>query len=700
MPDPAFVSYVVHFGVFEADLRSGELRKHGLKVKIQEQPFRVLAMLLERPGHIVAREELRKKLWPAETFVDFEHGLNAAINKLREALGDSADNPRFVETLPRRGYRFIAPVEARHALAPSSETGEVGIESPPGLGRGESVVPGSAASPGMTPRSERAEALVEAGPAPVSPPAPVAAVSDRRKETAVREQRHKVRHWTLSLGVGALALAGVVALLVGLNVAHWRDRLLTALGGRGSMPSPRIESIAILPFDNLSNDPEQEYFADGMTEELITNLGKVSALRVISRTSVMRFKGTRKPLPEIAKELNVDAIVEGTVLRSGNRVRITANLLHAPTDRHLWAESYERDLGDVLSLQREVASAIAREVQAKLTPQEQDRLATGHSLNPEVYEAYIRGRRSLETRTKAGIENSIAYFQKAIALDPTGAILNAGLADAFSVQGDLYYIPPKEAYPRAKAAAAKALALDPNLAEAYASLCHITFRFDWDWPAAERDCTRAVELNPNSASALASASDYFIAMGRFEEGLALSRRYVERDPLSPASHNLLGWNYYESRRYDEAIAECKKALELDPNYLSSWEGLGQAYLEKRMYPEAIAAYRAYGKYIAPGSHEALTDLGNAYARAGARDQALEVLAELRRLSKRQHVPPGAFAWVYTGLGDKDQAFLWLAKALEEREPSGFPWAKVTPAWDPLRSDPRFQDLLHRMNFPP
>ncbi len=530
--------------------------------------------------------------------------------------------------------------------------------------------------------------------------APVAAVSDRRKEPALRERRYKVRRWALSLGIGTLALAGVVAVLVGLNVAHWRDRLRTGVGARATMPMPRIESIAILPFDNLSHDPEQEYFADGMTEELITNLGKVSALRVISRTSVMRFKGTRKPLPEIAKELNVDALVEGTVLHSGNRVRITANLLHAPTDRHLWAESYERDLGDVLSLQSEVASAIAREVQAKLTPQEQDRLATGHSVNPEVYEAYIRGRRSLETRTKAGIENSIAYFQKGIALDPTCAILYAGLADAFSAQGDFYYIPPKEAYPQAKAAAAKALALDPNLAEASASLCHIRFYFDWDWPAAQRDCTRAVELNPNSAAALASASDYFIAMGRFEEGLALNRRYVERDPLSPASHNLLGWNYYESRRYDEAIQEYQKALELDPNYRSSWEGLGHAYLEKRMYPEATAAYRALGKYIAPGSHEALTNLGNAYARAGARDQALEVLAELRRLAKRQHVPPGAFAWVYTGLGDKDQAFLWLAKAFEERDTSGFPMAKVTPAWDPLRSDPRFQDLLRRMNFPP
>ena len=377
MPDPAFVSHIVHFGVFEADLRSGELRKHGLKVKIQEQPFRVLAMLLEQPGQIVAREELRKKLWPAETFVDFEHGLNAAINKLREALGDSADNPRFVETLHRRGYRFIAPVEAHHALAPSSERREVGIESPPG----------SEGAEGTVTDAGKGQGAAEAGPEPVSPPAKVTAVSDRRKETALIERRYRVRRWALSLGVGTLALAGVVAILVGLNVATIRDRLRTAVGARSPMPAPHIDSIAILPFDNLSHDPEQEYFADGMTEELITNLGKVSALRVISRTSVMRYKGTRKPLPEIAKELNVDALVEGTVLRSGNRVRITANLLHAPTDRHLWAETYERDLQDVLSWQDEVARAIADEVKAKVTPDIQVHQAGARPVNPKAYEA-------------------------------------------------------------------------------------------------------------------------------------------------------------------------------------------------------------------------------------------------------------------------------------------------------------------------
>ncbi len=380
MPDPPFVSYVVHFGAFEVDLRSAELRKHGLKVKIQEQPFQVLAMLLVHPGQLVTREEMRKKLWPADTFVDFEHGLNAAINKLREALGDSADNPRFVETMHRRGYRFIAPVEPLTPHLSPNGRGEQGVVKvgPSALERGG------------------AEGLSVSPPSPSgggrpAEPGPGAFGGEGIHESLLR--RHRV-----VAAAGGL-VAAVVAVLFAFNVAGLRERLL-----RHALPVPEIESIAVLPFENLSHDPEQEYFADGMTEELITNLGKISALRVISRTSVMQYKGTRKPLPQIARELNVDAIVEGTVQRSENRVRITANLLHAPTDRHLWAESYERDLRDVLTLQGEVARAIAREIQIKVTPQEQARLARAPTGQPRGLSALPLGTIPVEQANRRGFQ--------------------------------------------------------------------------------------------------------------------------------------------------------------------------------------------------------------------------------------------------------------------------------------------------------
>ncbi len=492
-----------------------------------------------------------------------------------------------------------------------------------------------------------------------------------------------------------ILLLGVVALLA--SVLWYRLAHKQVSPGAATVPGAPIRSLAVLPLQNLSGDKDQDYFAEGMTDELITDLGQMSALRVTSHTSVMLYKGTGKTLPQIGRELGADAILEGAVFRSGSRVRITAQLIDARTDRHLWAHGYERDLRDVLGLQDEVARDIANEISVELTPQERAHLATHRPVNPDAYDAYIKGRSSMETFNDDGVRTAIKYFERAIELDPTYAAPYTGLANAYSIQGFNYFVPPREAYPPAKAAAAKALALDENSAEAYSSLCWISVHFDWDWQAAERDCTRALELDPNSGDAAGAASEYYLLMGRTDEALVLLRQSVERDPLAAAAHDGLGWGYFVSRRYDKAIAAYRQALALDPMDSNAWEYLGHTYVQKKMYPEAL---NAYGRYAALQNQPQWADLGHAYGRAGAQDKALKDLDELKQLSKREHVPPGAFAFIYTGLGDKDQAFPWLEKAFEERDAAWFPMIRVSPMADPLRSDPRFQALMRRMNFPP
>src|ERR1017187_1961716 len=435
----------VRFGVFELDLRTGELRKSGILLHLPPQPSKVLALLVSRPAQLVTREEIRNQIWGNDTVVDFEHGLNFAIKKIRDTLGDDPETPRYIETLPRRGHRFIAPVETASASGAHPDAGA------------------RVTLTGATPRA------------------------------AFLRKR-----WTVATTAGVFV--GLAATLVGLNVAGLRDQLLKA-NPRRSAVRPRIESVAVLPFENLSGDPAQEYFADGMTEELVTNLGEISALRVISRTSVMRFKGSRKPLPEIARELGVDAIVEGTVARSGNHVRITANLLHAPTDRHLWAGSYDSELEDVLVLQDKVARSVAGAVRIKLMSPEQIHHAGPRRVNPEAYQAYLKGRYYTSQWTEEGFKKASASFREAIDLDPTYAPAYEGLAGVYSSLATWGLQPSTEAYPLAKAAALKALELDAGLAEAHAALGQIKLAFDWDWSGAEQELKRAIVLNLNSSTA-------------------------------------------------------------------------------------------------------------------------------------------------------------------------------------------------------
>ena len=615
---------IVRFGAFEVDTLSGELRKGGRTIRPPEQSFQVLALLLDRAGEVVTREELRQRLWPAGTFVDFDAGLNNAVRKLRDALGDSADVPRYIETLPRLGYRFIAAVETPPLPAPEE-----------------------ADAPGLV--------------------TPVAGLRSRRVVAPV---------------------AAVAAVLVILALSATGDRR------RGDRSGPvQVASIAVLPFENLTGDPQQEYFVDGMTDGVITNLAQVRALRVISRTSVMHYKKANKLLPRIAEELHVDAVVEGTVMRSGDRIRVTAQLIHAPTDRHLWARTYDRELRDVLALQAELAGAIAQAVEVKVQPEESRRLAARGAVNPDAYDAYLKGRFFLNRRSSKDISKAVEYFQQAIERDPNYAPAHSGLSDAYRMFG-LQGVPPRECMPKAEAAARKALALDDTLAEAHASLAGVLYRYQWDWQGAEREFRLSLELDPSYAEGHRAYAIYLSTVRRGEEAVAAARRARELSPLAMGINVELGTALVRVGRYDEAIEQLQKTLELDPKFARAYAALAAAYDGKGDRPRAVTVLE---KAVSLSGGAPNPWLGYAYGVTGRRREAMEILARLEKLSQKRYVTPQDFAVVHLGLGDKDQAFAWLEKAYEDRafEILGFSGL----LFDQLSDDPRFQDLLRRMRLP-
>jgi TolB-like protein/DNA-binding winged helix-turn-helix (wHTH) protein/Flp pilus assembly protein TadD len=630
------------FGVFELDLRAGELRKHGLKIRIQEQPFQVLAMLIEHPGEVVTREDLHKRLWPADTFVDFDHGLNKAINKIREALGDSSESPRFVETVSRRGYRFLADVRNADA-APA---------------RGHELAPQPHPAAGGHARPDHA------------------------REPAMSQRRLSPLAWTLSL----LALL----LLLVTSLAAWRLH-------PGSRPPSAIRSLAVLPLESLSADASQDYFADGMTDQLISDLGQISALRVISRTSVMAYKRARKPLPQIARELNVDAVVEGTVLRSGDEVRITAQLIEASSDKHLWSQSYEGELRDTLGLQSQVARAIADQIRINLNSQEQSALKTVRVVNPEAYESYLKGRYFWNKRTADGLKVALAYFNQAIDEDPQYAQSYSGLADTYALLGDWQYaaMTTKEALPKAKAAAIKALELDSGLGEAHNSLAFCLDGFDWNFDSAGKEFRRAIELNPGYATAHHWYAWHLGLLGRYDEAILEMRKAESLDPLSIIINADLAELLVLAHSYDESIRQSRKTLEMDPSFALAHNQLGQAYLQKQMHDEAIAELQKAVK-LSAGSSTCIANLARAYAASGRTSEATKLLVDLKKRSTPSYSDASEIAVIYAALGDKNQAMAWLEKGFEERFNPG---VLLRPGFDPLRSDPRFQDLVRRMGLP-
>ncbi len=632
--EPLRHTSVVRFGTYEISLHSGELRKAGVRIRVQQQPLRLLETLLERPGEVVTREELRSRIWPNESFGDFDQAVNVAIAKLRGALGDSADNPRYIETLPRRGYRFIADVAVVNRA------------------------------------TNKLELVHEVASFETQDHAPLEAAG-----------KTGPKHLPWQYAWKTLPVALVLLILMAW-IFRWRSRPPGNI-----LSSSPVRSLAVLPLENLSSNSE-DYFADGMTDELITDLAQISALRVISRTSVMPYKGARKPLPQIARELNVEAVVEGTVLRSGKQVRITAQLIQAPADKHLWAQSYEGGVHDTLALQKKVARAIAEQIRIKLTPQEEAVLVNVKVVNPEAYENYLKGRYFWGKRTTDGLKRATYYFNQAIESDPNYSLPYVGLADIYQLSD----------HPQlAREEVQKALDLDDQLAEAHNSLARLLYLFNGDWDGADREFRRALELNHNYAPAHHWYSMYLALEGRKEQALAEAEKAYELDPLSAVVGAYLAKILQEAGQYDKAIEQAKKTLDLEPDSAVTHAVLGIVYEDKRMYAEAITEYKSALQLGGPpGEMRGL--LGYAYAVSGNRTDAEKIIAELEALWPGHTHAALDLAVVFSGLGDKENALYWLEKA-QERHVSDLVGIAQDSHFVAMRSDRRFQALVQRVGAP-
>jgi len=600
---------VFRFGVFAVDALTGELTNAGQRKPLRDQPLQLLLALVERPGELVTREELTRRLWPTDTFVDFDRGLNKAMNHLRDALSDSADHPQFIETLPRKGYRFIAPV--RHD-------------------------------------AENLEPTVDG-----APPA-----------------RWTRRVW-LVVAAAFLAAIGIAAAVEVGAVRRW-------IGGRSA--AAHITSLAVIPIDNLSGDPEQEYFADGMTDALITNLAKLGSLRITSRTSVMRYKQTKRTIKDIGRELDVDAVIEGTVMRAGSRVRITAQLIQVSTDMHLWAESYERDVSEVLDLQRAVATDIARRINIVVRPLDRPRI-----VQPEAYGLYLKGRYAFYQYTSEGWQRAIEHFTRAIERDPTFAPAYSGLADTYVVAGAYDTIPADEALTRGKAAALKALELDDGLASAHYVLATAHTWYDWDWLSAEREFRRALVLDPNDALGRNWHGGYLSLRRRHQEAIAEHERARDLDPLSLIVNANLARALYWARRYDEAVTQARRTLELDPRF-----GIALFWLEGSLRHRGLL-----NEAVALRQQVSTPERAQIVARTFERDGFPALLRE----SGAAYRDSGSLviaARCYAQSGDTRQA-LELLEACSLKRCSALVNTIVEPDFDVLRSEPRFQQLLRKID---
>ncbi len=599
-------AHVYHFGDFTLDARTGELSHSGQRTSLRDQSLTLLVALLERPGELVTREELTERLWPDGTFVDFDRGLNKVVNHLRETLGDSAQQPRFIETLPRKGYRFIAPV--------TSEGDSVQAASPP--------LP--------SPQHQRPRSVV-------------------------------------------LAVAIIIA--VAALIAATR----TWMAGRST--TPRISALAVIPLENLSRNPDEQYFADGLTDALITDLAKMNGARITSRTSVIQYRGTKKSIKEIGKELNVDAVVEGTVTHSGGRVRVTAQLIQVTTDMHLWADAYEREVSEILDLQRVLATDIARRINMFMKP-----LDRARRVNPESYGLYLRGRYSFYQYTSRGWQEAIQRFNEAIENDPEFAPAHSGLAETYLVAGAYGAIGTEEALTRGKAAAARALQLDDQLASAHYALATAHTWYDWDWAAADREFRRGLELNPQDALGRNWHGGYLSLLGRHDAAIAEQERARELDPLSLIVNANLTRALYYARRYDDAIAQARRTLELDPTFGVALFWLEGSLRHRGLFEEAVAVRQS------ASSQDRAAEIGRTFQRAGF--QAL--LRESGEAFKKSGLLQPA-ARCYAQLGEPDEAIA-LLEACAERRCSNLVSLKVEPDFDSLRAHPRFQKLLRQIGL--
>jgi len=621
MEAPSPPTHIVHFGIFQLDLKARELHKAGVKVKLQEQPFRVLELLVDRAGQVVTREELQQKVWPTDAYVAFDQGLNNAIKKVRDALGDSADSPRFIETLARHGYRFIAPVGAPPERPSEPSQGSFGLS-----------------------------------------------------------------HWKL-------ALIGVACASLLAAFAYWAWHGSTM---RAGSPTEKV-ILAVLPFDNLSRDPDQEFFSDGLTEEMIAQLGKLNPerLTVISRGSVAKYKDSRLAANQIGRELHADYLLQGSVRRASDRVRITVQLIQVRDQTDLWAESYDRELRDMLTLQDSVARTIANQIHITLTPGQQRRSPSGANLDPEAYEAYLKGRYYWNKRTGDGLQKALIYFQQAIDKDPTYGAAYSGLADCNSGLAWHGFKSPAEALPKANAAALKATEIDPQSAEAHASL-GLVLTHRWDWSGAETEFKQALRLDPRYANAHHWYGDYLSIMGRHDEALLEARQALELDPLNLMIGTWVGRRYYLARKYDLAIEQGRNTEELDANFAAAHLLLGEDYVQVGRHDQGLAELQTAAS-LSGNSPLYLAQVPVAYASAGKKSEALQIVAQLQSISNTQYVSPYGRAQIYAALSDREQTFKWLQTAYDDRA-VWMSYLAVDPVFDSLRADPRFQDLLRRVHL--
>ncbi|HWW29361.1 MAG TPA: winged helix-turn-helix domain-containing protein [Steroidobacteraceae bacterium] len=621
MQTPSPLTGIVHFGIFQLDLTARELHKAGVKVKLQDQPLRVLALLIERAGQLVTRDELRQKVWPTDVYVDFDQGLNNAIRKVRDALGDSADSPRFIETVARHGYRFVAPVSA----------------------------------------------------APERPSEP--------RSHGLRALRN--------------ALFGLAAcLLAALAYWAWQGGAAT----RARVPSENV-ILAVLPFDNLSRDPDQEFFSDGLTEEMIAQLGKLNPerLTVIARGSVAKYKGSSLAVDQISRELHADYLLQGSVRRASDRVRITVQLIQVRDQSVLWAESYDRELKDILALQDSVSRTVADQIHVKLTPGQQARLPSRSQIDPGAYEAYLKGRYYWNKRSADGLQKALIYFQQAINKDPIYGAAYSGLADCNSGLAWHGFKSPAEALPKANAAALKAIEIDPQSAEAHASL-GLVLDHKWDWAGAEAEFKRALQLDPRYANAHHWYGDNLSILGRHDAALLEAKQALELDPLNLMIGTWVSLRYYLARKYDLAIQQGRSTVELDANFAAAHLLLGENYVQMGLDEKGLAELHTAAD-LSGNSPLYLAQVAAAHAAAGRRTEALRIIAELQTISTTRYVSPYGLAQIYAAMNDQEQTFKWLQVAYDD----GAVWMSylgVDPVFDGFRRDPRFQDLLRRVHLLP
>jgi TolB-like protein/DNA-binding winged helix-turn-helix (wHTH) protein len=683
------------FGDFELDVTGYELTCGGRSIKLERIPMDLLLLLVDRRGQLVTRDDILGKLWGKDVFLDVDNSINTAISKIRVALKDDPEKPAFIKTVSGKGYRFIAPI----TLLPGGRPAATQSAEPERSGDGQreqTVNRSGQINPERVQVTGTTLSHVVAPPDGVPPTASTPAVPrpSVRPTSAVQSRPRPGWLWSgFACVMIAAALSGWV----------WRDLLRRFVI---PSPAPIIRSLAVLPLENLTGDASQEYFADGMTDALITDLAQIGTLRVISRTSIMRYKGMRKPLPEIARELGVDGIIEGTVVRSAGRIRITSQLIYAPSDRHLWAHSYERDIGDLVTLQGEVAQAIAGEVRAVLTPEQRARLSARVTTNPAAYEAYLKGRYYWNQRTPAGEKKSIEFFQQAVEEDPEFALAYAGLADAFNFANVLGVLPPKESSPEAKAAATKALMLDPQLAEAHTALGLVKSHYDFDFPGAQREFLKAIELNPNYSSAhLLYAGAYLTPMGRHDDAIAEMKKALELDPLSLPLNNMMAETYLWAGDYAKSLQQFQRTIALDPVFPLAHFFLADLLTEIGKYEEAIKENQRGELWlgVTPGKAAAeAADFQRAFQSDGSRgywQKRLDITLKEYSETGRGYFEALAVAAAYARAGHKNNAFKWLEKSYADREGQDITLLRWLPDFKSLHADPRFADLLERMGLP-